>query len=699
LTLSHPAERPPASNQCAMKLAALVLVVAALGLPVNDLFRYVLLVIATVVLTVGNVSVRSGSWLGALAAVALCVAGHILIPAPRIEEGHNVFLLDAQGGALEAGLPPAAFRFMAAEFDARYPRVRRCDPGQDGCWRNQAFPTRAFAFSADGILDRATYSRRVTGIDFADPVWLRLGFINELGYNWNSRVSDLERASRDRRSLALVHRWKLEMPWFVMYRFPADFVGSALCWRGEALWEGANDSFEPISHATMQCRTLTDADVGRHIFGVAIAHGLAMRLAPTAQVRLRQLLEPALAAVATLTVLALLVRVRSRRLVLPFALVTATLAVVFLNDASFLGGVRPFDSGDDGLVYDGYARIILQHLLAGDVAGALEGGEKVFYFTPGLRYLRALEHVFFGESYLGYLSLILVLPFLVFALFRRFLPLRWALALIVIFTAIPVGVLFGSSLVQYVKWAARGFADPAAYAFFLAGLLLMVGPMAGEARDRFGAALGAGFLFALALFVRPNIAPAAGILLAGAGIAALWQRRYWHLAGLCLGFTPVLGMALHNWVFGGALVPFTSTAAHPGALVMPPAAWLAALAELARLDLGGEHAARAARQIAAWLAGPSESAIMALLHAGALLVLVRVALWEKAEPWRGDRAVPVALPATQRAYRQAPRQAPRQACSVAQPRSHVADDAGIGRANHQLAFADPTSVCARHAAS
>jgi len=310
-----------------------------------------------------------------------------------------------------------------------------------------------------------------------------------------------------------------------------------------------------------------------------------------------------------------------------------TLAVVFLNDASFLGGVRPFDSGDDGLVYDGYARIILQHLLAGDVAGALEGGEKVFYFTPGLRYLRALEHVFFGESYLGYLSLILVLPFLVFALFRRFLPLRWALALIVIFTAIPVGVLFGSSLVQYVKWAARGFADPAAYAFFLAGLLLMVGPMAGEARDRFGAALGAGFLFALALFVRPNIAPAAGILLAGAGIAALWQRRYWHLAGLCLGFTPVLGMALHNWVFGGALVPFTSTAAHPGALVMPPAAWLAALAEFARLDLGGEHAARAARQIAAWLAGPSESAIMALLHAGALLVLVRVALWEKAEPW------------------------------------------------------------------
>jgi hypothetical protein len=633
LTTSLPAENPATPHRHWMKLAALVLVLAALGLPINDLFRYALLVIATVVVAVGQMSTRRASWLGALAAVALCILGQVLLPAPRIEEGHNVFLLDAPGGALEAGLPPPAFRFMAAEFDARYPRARRCDPAQDGCWRGQAFPARAFAFSADGIHDRPAYSRRVTGIDFADPVWLRLGFINELGYNWNSRVSDLERASRDRRSLALVHRWKLEMPWFVMYRFPADFVGSDLCWRGEVLWEGADRHFEAISHASMQCRTIAPADTGRRIFGVAIAHDLAMRLAPTAKARLHQLVEPALAAVATLAVLGLLVRVRPRRLLPPFALVATTLLVAFLNDASFLGGVRPFDSGDDGLVYDGYARVILQRLLAGDIVGALEGGEKVFYFTPGLRYLRAAEHLIFGESYLGYLSLVLVLPFLIFALFRRFLPLRWALALIVVFTAIPVGVLFGSSLVQYVKWAARGFADPAAYTFFLAALLLLVGRVGVPASDRFAAAFGAGLLFAFALFVRPNIAPAAGILLAGAGLAALWHRRYRRLAGLCIGFAPVLGMALHNWFYGGALVLFTSTAAHPGALVMPPAAYLTALAELARLDVAGEHLARALRQIAAWLAGPSESAVTAPLNAAALVVLVRVAAWGKAEGW------------------------------------------------------------------
>jgi hypothetical protein len=317
-----------------------------------------------------------------------------------------------------------------------------------------------------------------------------------------------------------------------------------------------------------------------------------------------------------------------RRAVLPFALIAVTLALAVLDDASFVGGVRPFDAGDDGLVYDGYARRMLRALAAGDVAGALRGGEDVFYFTPGLRYLRAAEHIAFGESYLGYLSLMLLLPFLVFALFRRFLGLRWALALTAVFAAVPVGVLFGSSLVQYVTWASRGFADPAASAFFLAGLVLLV-PRAEPAS--FGGAFAAALMFALALFVRPNLAPATAVLLAGGAIAALWQRRWRRVAGLCLGFAPVLAMPLHNYVYGGVLVLFTSTAAHPGTLVMPPAAYLAALAELVRLDLTGEHVVRALRQLGGWLAGPSERVAMAPLHAAALAIVLRVAAWRAAD--------------------------------------------------------------------
>jgi hypothetical protein len=606
-----------------------LLVIVALGLPINDLFRYALLILSTVVIFVGVVSARPRPWLAAIAIVGLAALGQVLFAAPRIEEGHNVFIVDQPSGALAIGLPAQAFQFMTAEFEARYPSERRCDRKTSGCWRGQGFPDRPFAFSADGIFDRPAFTRKITNIDFSDPVWLRLGAINDSRYNWYGD-SDLQRNSRERRFWMVLHRWHLTMPFFVMYQFPSDFVGSQLCWRGEVLWEGPNESFVALRNETMSCRTLANDDIGRRIFGVAITPEtpLAIRLEPNMAIGLRQMAGPVLVAISVGAILFLLINWRPRRMILPCVFIGLSLVVVLLNDASFIGGVRPFDGGDDGLVYDSWGRTILQHLLAGDIGRALEGEEKVFYYGgPGLRYFRAIEHVIFGESYLGYLSLILLLPFLVFAVFRRFFSARAALALAFIFVAIPIGALFGSTFYLYVKWAARGFADPAAAILFLAGFLVLVGRSQRGANARFAPAFGAGLLFALALFVRPNLAPGAGVLLAGAGLAALWQLQYHRLAGMCIGFLPVFAMALHNWVYGGVFVLFSSNATIPEALPMPPAAYLAAIGELLRLDIAGEHIRRGGLQLALWLTGPSESFIMIPLHAAAIAILVRVAIW------------------------------------------------------------------------
>ena len=576
-------------------------------------------------------------WLAAFAIVIVAVFGKALFPTPRIEEGHNIFIVDGRGGALEQGLPAEAFALMLAAFDAQYPPERRCDPKAAGCWRAQGFPDSAYAFSADGIYDRPAYSRRVTGIDFRNATWERLGFINENKYNWNAAQSDLDRASRLRGAdvfvhpwQTLFHQWRLTMPWFVMYRLPADFVGSRLCWTGDVLWEGPAEKFIAQRNAEMDCRIIEAQDIGRRIFGVAIAQDapLAMRLQAGTAMQLRQLIESALALIGTLAVLVLLIRMHARTLVLPFVMAGAALLVVLLNDASFIGGWRPYDAGDDGLFYEGTARKISQHLLAGDFAGALRGEESVFYYGgPGLRYLRALERFLFGDTNLGYLSLMLVLPALAYGVFRRFLPSDWALAMIIIFVVIPIGALFGTTYFLYVKWAARGFADPAAAAFLLAGLLLLIGRTQSGPDARFTPALGAGLLFFLALFVRPNLAPIAGVLLGGAGIAALWQTQYRRLAGMCLGFLPVLSMALHNWYFGGVFVLFSSNATIAEAMPMPPSAYLAALGEMFRLDFSGGYFARGAMQLARWLAGPSELLVMVPVHMLAIVIALRVALW------------------------------------------------------------------------
>ena len=426
-----PSASEAASSVCGgwRKLAVLLLALAAVGLPVNNVGSYALLLVATVVIFSGAARASAGAWAAAIAIVAVAVAGQFLLAPPRIEEGHNVFL---PSPALERGLPAEVYRHMANEFDAVYPPAVRCRPGSVGCWQDGGLPDSAFAFSADGIIHKTPLSRSVTALDFSDPVWLGLGFTNETRYNWYTAAPDVHRADRDRRFWMGLQRWHLTMPWYEMVRLPAAYVGGELCWRGEAMWEGAGEHFSLWPGEG--CRTIEPADAGRRIFGIAIKPDtLAMRLTPPWSVRLPELAVGTLAVVAVLAMLGVLVRLRTRHVILPVILIVLALLVIAIDDASFLGGVRPMDGGDDELFYDGVGRIILQKLLAGDIWGALEGGEKVFYYGgPGLRYFRALEHIVFGESYLGYLSLILLLPFLVLGLFRRFLPDRWALALILL---------------------------------------------------------------------------------------------------------------------------------------------------------------------------------------------------------------------------------------------------------------------------
>ncbi len=340
---------------------------------------------------------------------------------------------------------------------------------------------------------------------------------------------------------------------------------------------------------TAVAATIEPADAGRRIVGIAIKPDtLAMQVTPPWTLRLKLYAVYALALAGVLAVVLALVRLRTRRTFLPLLLIGLAILVIAIDDASFLGGVRPFDGGDDGLFYDGVGRIILQKLLAGDIWGALEGGEKVYYYGgPGLRYFRALEHIVFGETYLGYLSLIFLLPIVVQKVFRRFLPERWSLALVLLFVAVPVGVLFGTSFLQYVKWASRGFADPAAYMFFIFALLPIVGFTPAGPGGRILPAFFGALLLAIAVFMKPIVAPAAAVLLAGAGLAALTQRQWPRLAGLCIGFLPVLGMPLHNWVFGHALVLFSTNANDPHLLVMPPSAYLAAVRDLLSLDFSG----------------------------------------------------------------------------------------------------------------
>src|SRR5262249_9129500 len=174
--------------------------------------------------------------------VSLLVAGKFLLAPPRIEEGHNVFLPGGPMQVLQRELPAEVYRRLSTEFDAQYPPARRCDPDAAGCSLAQCFPARLFACAADGIFHKPALSRSVTKLAFSDPVWLRLGFINEVRYNWY-QVSHVQRLKRDGRFWMGLRRWPLLTQWFEMVRLPAAFIGGELCWRGGFMWGTAEERF------------------------------------------------------------------------------------------------------------------------------------------------------------------------------------------------------------------------------------------------------------------------------------------------------------------------------------------------------------------------------------------------------------------------------------------------------------------------
>jgi hypothetical protein len=117
-------------------------------------------------------------------------------------------------------------------------------------------------------------------------------------------------------------------------------------------------------------------------------------------------------------------------------------------------------------------------------------------------------------------------------------------------------------------------------------------------------------------------------------LAALAQRQWPRVVGLGLGFLPVLVMPLHNWYFGHVFVLLSSNTQVPEVYVMPPSAYVAALAELARLDFSGAELHRAVAQLAAWLSEPSETIASIPFNLAAVAIVLYVTLRGRDfDPW------------------------------------------------------------------
>jgi hypothetical protein len=193
--------------------------------------------------------------------------------------------------------------------------------------------------------------------------------------------------------------------------------------------------------------------------------------------------------------------------------------------------------------------------------------------------------------------------------------------------------VFGSSLVDYIVWASRGFADPLGFALLFAGILFVV-PTRDATTPESGRAFFGALLLAMAAFCRPNFVLAGGTMVLAGVLMALAHKQFGRALAVLLGFATLAISPLHNYIFGSSTIPFTDNVAHVDLLKVSPREYFLAVGELARMEFAGDHLHRAIVQIASWWSGAHRIPAAIPIHAAAVLILAYVGfLGRRFDPW------------------------------------------------------------------
>jgi hypothetical protein len=631
---------PPAGGTGRYRLrraGAAVLVLLAIGAPVLETWEALCLGIGmlVIVFSVG----RPEAWrlLAAALLVLVIVTLKAALPRADIAEGHNAFIVMGEGEPLQQGLPPAIFQDWKEQFDALYPA--ESEPSPPFSWRaHHAVPSALFSGSSDAIWRAPKYSRQVDAIGFRTLADFRGGFANDTQFNfWSGQIA------------------RGMLPFYAMYELTPASVGSELAWKGQVFWQRADDAFEQIVHDDVAGRTIRPEDAGRRVYAAFFPQRdpqLAFELRPSLTLRLSGWLKVLLTFGGVLGVLVLTVRPRWPGFLRAASTVAVSYLLVtwftLLLGVPFLGkSYPPHNGGDDGLQHDAWGRMMATLAGRGDVIEALKGGEAVYWFTPGMRYVRMAEKLIFGDTNHLYALLLSCVPLVLFYLMRHFLGTRRAWVATAVFLCMPVGNL---SFLQYVTNARIGYAEAAGAAIFLLGLvtLLRTPPGAvGSGRD-LPVLWASGALLAASMFIRPNFSLAV-VWLGAAYTWSAWRCRDARaIIALALGLGLALWMPFHNWYYGGEFVLISKSGATIS-VPLGPRDYLVAVIDAARGQYDTQAVALTSKQVQGWLEGPGfvelyKDALLPfawVMHAVkvvALLLTCWVALgWVMTAGRRGDR--------------------------------------------------------------
>ena len=455
-----------------LKIGLLLLSITIIGLPINTIFDFSLLIIIIIILITTKVKNNIKLWGYSFLLIVLLRLLLWIIPDVKIQEGHNYFTYVKKGELLEQKLPTEVFQFGKDMLQAQYKLTGEACVNKNYCWGNQNNPNQLYlgpktlyAFSSDSVWQNPKYSRVVSDINFTDQNSQRANFLNTSSINWIDWYRDVKKR-------AIIPRSRV--PQFVLYEFPQNTVGGELCWQGYVAWQQENGKFKRLYNKDNNCHILTDKDINKQIYGFSIIHSRPLKMQFTPPfimsffAKLQYLLK-----ITGLVLIALILLKKDwknkKEWINPIIMLFSTIATVFI--LNYLDEYNQLifsvhQAGNDGLTYASYGREMLQSLLQGDMLQFLRGEQDVFYFMPGLRYFRAIELIIFGATNFGYILMLLLFVLFTYKFIKVFLSNKLSIVLLFLFISTTLLEVFGFSLAFYEQIMLAGFPGTAAMLFY-----------------------------------------------------------------------------------------------------------------------------------------------------------------------------------------------------------------------------------------
>ena len=552
-----------------------------IGLPLTETWQILCFGMLCLFLFLGTIRPLERRKLSIIAVLLLCVGIlKVVFPPILIEEGQQLLLpLKGESGVYQQ-LPTNIRKILIGHFLKYHPQSSWCDPKKGGCWTSFREPSRIFAVSSETVWNQAKYSRVVSHIDFQHVNRIpRLIDLEDFPmFNFYSDMSEISRENA---------------PFYTVYEIKKDMQGGAFSFQGHAWIEDQNGNVRDLSSMDKHYRLQVEPSLyGSRIwfgyFGIG-AGALEVRYSD----RTQELLQFCIRIFKILSLLIILLLSFYLRfdLAASIALFFLPWLLTLLREPNF---IFVYPGGNDGMIHAAFGRDIFNKLIAFNWSEAFRSIEGIYYYMPGLRYFISLDLLFFGETRGAYYLIVVMLPVLLYRFWIPFMSRYFALCL-------PLLLIFGSrlnldewmfTLDQWGNLQIGGFPEPLGVFFLIVGMCFLMKWMdtvkeKGAARSAFLAS----FMFSLSVFTRPNYCIATFLLVLTSLFMVVVKEKVPIISKQVIyfiaGFSFSSIMLVHNWIYGHALVLFTT--ASQVTTAVKPSEYLSLLTSLEALTKIQNH--------------------------------------------------------------------------------------------------------------